>query len=429
MGLLATLKVMLGIDSVDFTQKLRTSAESVGLFESNFGKRTALVERHGLRLVNTADSIAMSMKRMSVDSIGAIGQIAEAAGFIKLGIVLAMLKTAYDTVGTSVKLISRDWMDANKPLVEITQGIEEGTPAFENLVLQLDQLAHKLGSSALQMGVLTDVYKGNVGGLVALREALLKQVEEQELASRGLAGYIETQKKLGNNVSELENKYASSIVMMGDAREAQARFNAVHGQFLPTNVQYIIAVAAGAQKMKEFADVARRSAGILNAEDLRAKAEALQRQVVAIAQSGGSASQTVAKLGDDFKTVIEIAKELGVQLPPEFERAAEAIAQGPGDAVNDLFASFRGLPKEIDASRAASAATLAKMGKDLQGTISGGFGKGAEEGVSFAEQQVTAWVARLEATPIKLSFDASDLQRIIDAVIRGRVPVTTSSAP
>jgi hypothetical protein len=420
---------MLGVDSVEFQTKMRAAEGTVGVFANNFGKQTSIVDRHSLRLVNTADSIAMSMKRMSVDSIGAIGQIADAAGFVRLGIVLAMLKAAYDTLGTSVKLISRDWMDANKPLVEITQGIEEGSPAFDNLVLQLDQLAHKLGSSALQMGVLTDAYKGNVGGLVALREVLLTQIKEQELSSRGLAGYIETQKKLGNNVSELEKKYASSIVMIGAAREAQAQFNAVHGQFLPTNVQYIIGMAAGAQKLKEFADEARRTAGVLNAEDLGAKVAALEKQIIAIAQSGGSASQTVAKLGTQFEEAVKLATELGVQLTPQFERAAEAIAGGPGLAMDDLFASFRGLPKEVDASRAASAASLAKMGKDLEGTISGGFGKGAEEGVNFAEQQVAAWMARLEATPIKLKFDASDLQRIIDAVNSGRMPTTTGSAP
>jgi hypothetical protein len=97
--------------------------------------------------------------------------------------------------------------------------------------------------------------------------------------------------------------------------------------------------------------------------------------------------------------------------------------------MDDLFASFRGLPKEVDSSRAASAASLDRMGKDLEGSISGGFGRGAEEGVNFAKQQMDAWRAEIAANPIKVPFDIPNLRAEILAMIKGERPVTTGSAP
>jgi len=202
----------------------------------------------------------------------------------------------------------------------------------------------------------------------------------------------------------------------------------VHGQFVPASAQVVIALARGREEMKSFADEARRSAGILNAEDLRAKVVALEKQIVAIAQSGGSASQTVASLGGQFEQTVKLAKELGVELTPQFERAAEAIAQGPGLAMDDLFASFRGLPKEVDASRAGSAASLDRMGKDLERKIKGGLHEGVAGGMSDATQALEAWAAGVHIK-IPVELDTAELQRQFEEIKRGRIPVTTGSAP
>lgn len=428
MGLLATLKVMLGVDSLEFQSKMRESANSVSVFENNFGKRTSLVERHGLRLASTAQSVASSMQRMSVDATGAVADIANAAGFVKAGLVVMVLKALFDTLGAAVKAVQASTMTAGKPLGEMVEALVADQAGIENVVAQIDLFAKRLGTSAEALGVTNAATKENVAGLLALRDSLEKEALARRNGSETYKVFLVQQKLVAERTAEQEKLYAESIAMLNANREAQVRFNAAHGQYVPIGAQVVIALAAGAQKMREFADEARRSAGVMNAEDLRAKTAALEKQIVAIAQSGGSASQTVAKLADDFKTVVDVAKELGVQLTPQFERAAEAIAQGPGLAMDDLFASFRGLPKEVDASRAASAASLDRMGKDLEGKVKGGFLDGVAGGISDATKELERWAAGA-TIKIPVELDIGELQRQIEEIKRGRIPITTGSAP
>ena len=428
MGLLATLKVMLGVDSVQFQQKMRESADSVNLFENNFGKRTSLVERHGLRLASTAQSVASSMQRMSMDATGAVADIANAAGFVKAGLVVVILKALFDTLGAAVKAVTASATTAGKPLGEMVEGLVADQAGIENVVAQIDLFAKRLGTSAEALGVTNAATKENVAGLLGLRDALEKEAIARRNSSEGYKVFLVQQKLVAERTAEQKKLHAESITMLDANREAQVRFNAAHGQYVPIGAQVVIALAAGAEKMRAFAEEARRSAGVMNAEDLRAKAEALEKQVVAIAQSGGAVSQTVAKLADDFKTVVDVAKELGVELTPQFERAAEAIAQGPGLAMDDLFASFRGLPKEVEASRAASAASLDRMGKDLEGKVKGGFLDGVAGGISDATKELERWAAGA-TIKIPVELDIAELQRQIEEIKRGRIPITTGSAP
>jgi hypothetical protein len=306
--------------------------------------------------------------------------------------------------------------------------VEDGA-AMASVAAQVDMLAKRLGISGEALGVNTAATMENAVGLLALRDALEKELKQRQLGSAAYKDYLAQQKIAVERTAEQKKLYTESVTWLNAVREAQARFNAVHGQFVPTSTQVVIALARGREEMKSFADEARRSAGVMNADELRAKTAALEKQIIAIAQSGGSASQTVAALGGQFEEAVKLAAELGVQLTPQFERAAEAIAQGPGLAMDDLFASFRGLPKEVEASRAASSGSLEKMGKDLEGSISGGFGRGAEEGVNIAKQQMDAWRAEIAANPIKLPFDIPNLRAEILAMIRGERPTTTGSAP
>jgi len=429
MGLLATLKVMLGVDSVEFQTKMRQSEERVSVFENNFGKRSSLVERHGLRLVRTAEGIGSSMQRMSVDAGGGLMQLAENVGFSRIALGIGGIAAVYGVLKAASDALMKSTMDAGKPVGEMAAALVENGVAMENVAAQVDMLAKRLGTSGEALGVNTAATMENAVGLLALRDALEKELKQRQLGSAAYKDYLAQQKIAVERTAEQKKLYTESVTWLNAVREAQARFNAVHGQLVPIGAQVAIALARGREELKSFADEARRSAGVMNAEELRAKTAALEKQIIAIAQSGGSASQTVAALGGQFEEAVKLAKELGVQLTPQFERAAEAIAKGPGEAMDDLFASFRGLPKEVEASRTASAAALAKMGTDLEGSISGGFGRGAQEGVNFAKQQMDAWRTEIEATPIKLKFDASDLQRIIDAVNSGRIPTTTGSAP
>lgn len=428
MGLLATLKVMLGVDTVDFQSKMRDSANSVGLFENSFGARSTLVERHGMRLARTAENVALSMQRMSVDATGAVAQLAESAGFGKLAIALGAVGTSYLVLKTATDAVMRSAMDAGKPLGEMVAAIVGDQVATENLVGQIDLFAKRLGTSAEALGVTSAATAENVAGLLALRDSLEKEAVARRDSSEGYKLFL-VQTKLANERTTEQNKlHAESVAMLNASREAQARFNAEHGKFVPIGTQVAIALAAGVAKQKEFADETRKMLSVMNAEDLRAKAELLQKQVVAIAQTGGSASQTVAALGGQFEDVVKVAKELGIQLTPQFEMTAEAISKGPGLAMDDLFASFKSMPKEVAESTAASGRALDEMGRTLEGKLKGGFKDGIAGGMSEATKDLEAWAAGA-TIKIPVELDTAMLQKQIEEIKKGRIPTTTGSAP
>jgi len=428
MGLLATLKVMLGVDSVEFQTKMRESGERVSIFENEFGKRSTLVERHGLRLVRTAEGIGSSMQRMSVDAGGGLMQLAEHVGFSRVALGIGAIAATYGVLKAASDALMRSTKDAGKPVGEMAAALVEDGAAMENVAAQVDMLAKRLGTSGEALGVNTAATMENAVGLLALRDALEKELKQRQLGSAAYKDYLAQQKIAVERTAEQKKLYTESVAWLDALREAQVRFNIVHGQFVPASAQVVIALARGREELKSFADEARRSAGILNAEDLRAKVTLLEKQIVAIAQSGGSASQTVASLGGQFEDLVKLAKELGVELTPQFERAAEAISQGPGLAMDDLFASFRGLPKEVDASRAASSASLDRMGKDLEGSLKGGFRDGIAGGISDATQELERWAAGA-TIKIPVELDTAELQRQIEEIKRGRIPITTGSAP
>jgi len=428
MGLLAALKVMLGIDSVEFQAKMRDAGERVSLFENEFGKRSTLVERHGLRLVRTAEGIGSSMQRMNVDAGGALMQFAESIGWGKIALGIGGIAATYGVLKAATDAVARSALTAGKPVGEMAAALVEDGAAMESVAAQVDMLAKRLGTSGDELGINTAATIENAVGLLTLRDALEKELKQRQLSSAGYKEYLVQQKIAAEQIAEEKKLHRESVTWLDAMREAQARFNAVHGQFISPATQVAIALAAGTRKMKEFTDEARRSAGVWNAEDLRAKADLLQKQVVAIAQSGGSASQTVNALGGQFAEVVKVAAELGVQLDPQFTDIADAVKQGPSLAMDDLFARFKGMPKQVEESSAASGRSLDELGKALEGKVKGGFLDGVAGGTSEATKELEEWAAGVHIR-IPVELDTAALQRQLEEIKSGRIPTTTGSAP
>ncbi len=488
MSLLAALKVMLGVDTVEFQQKMRAASVETGLFENSFGKRTSLVERHGLRLVNSANMVASSFGGVTTSStaLNTALELLQTMGFGRLGIIVTALIATYKVGSAATKELTREMMTAQNPLKTLASIYAENAESAARAAGQAAHLAVQLGASsetvtrlgarnvavahavqlmgqgfgltAEQARRLTPELAEQARELAVLEEWLLKEAAarrksaqdfiaahtdeqksaeatadalQKELEARdqlGQAGLqdIANRKVAAGALAEENRLLRESLDHLDAERESWARFNLEHGKFIPGSVQVQAALSAGIQKFKEFAEATRAQLHIFNAADVAKQAAALVDQVRAIAQTGGSATQTVAALGTQFADTVKVAKELGVALPPQFQAAAEAIAKGPGLAMDDLFAQFRALPKETEASRAAARGDLEKMGEDLEGSISGGFGRGVTKGISAGQQALDAWRTDLEVRGItvRLTLDTADAQRQLDALRSGRIPAT-----
>ena len=136
------------------------------------------------------------------------------------------------------------------------------------------------------------------------------------------------------------------------------------------------------------------------------------------------------KVAPRFKELAEFAGTyVGFNMPKEAQDLGDAFRDDTGGALDALLKRWATMAPAIKTGVEDSRKYLEQMGKDLEGSISGGFGRGAEEGVNFAKQQMDAWRAEIAANPIKVPFDIPNLRAEILAMIRGERPVTTGSAP
>lgn len=383
MAILDFLKVMLAADTVEFKKGMRTAASEATLFENSFGQRSTLIERHGQRLINTSNAIVYGMQRMKTDGIGAITDLAGAAGFEKLAIAVGIGALAYTEYKGVVEGAMQSVKTARAPVFELAEALAGNPEKFAAAVAQYDALRKAVGAMGPEYNVATERTHENAAALINATDMLFAEAKARRIAGAELASH--------------QQKYAALV---------------------PVADQVVNAMWRGREEMRRFGEDTRAALGVWNEKDVLDKSAALEAQIKAIARSGGSATQTVAALGSQFSDVAKVAAELGVSLSPSFERMAEAVAAGPGEAMDSLFAQFKNTPVEVSKSTAASAAALAGMGETLKGSISGGFGQGIKDGISFGEQQLATWREKVagDMWTIRVQFDAEALAAQLKAM-------------
>ena len=170
--------------------------------------------------------------------------------------------------------------------------------------------------------------------------------------------------------------------------------------------------------------------GVMTKPQLTDAFTKLAADVRLMAEQGIPGAQVMDKVAPRFKELADFAGTYtNFNMPKQAQDLGDAFRDDTGGALDSLLVKWATLPPAIKSGAEDSAKFLDQMGERLKGSISGGFGKGIEEGTNFARQQVDAWRRELEATPIKLKFDASAIQALFEAISKGRIPVTTGSAP
>jgi len=427
MSLLASLRVLLGVDSVEFKKGITEARGHVEIFENSFGQRSTLVERHGMRLANTAQGVALSMQRMKTDALGAIQDMAAAAGWGSLAIAVGGVAATYGILKTATDSVLKSVLAAGPPMLELVETLAGDPERFAAAADQLQMLIDRYQLAGPQWAFARDVTKENAQQILALTQAVQDEIRWRNQQAGVYDAMAIRMKIAAGAMAEEKRLRNESIEAMGRAKEAQERFNLAQASGIPVSVQMQIAMANGAKEAKAFADATRASLGVWNAADVAAKAADLQKQFAALASSGGATSQIVGSLAEKFASVVAVAAELGVELDPKFVAIAEAIKKGPGWEMDSLVTQFRNMPKEAGEGAEQSNTALLKIGDGLKSVVSGGLGRGVEEGISTGEQALNAWQAAIAARggiiiPIKL--DLSQAQRDLDNLNSGRIPQT-----
>jgi len=431
-GTIANLAVRVGADTSDFTRGMGQVDREVGATAAGLGRignrlrgdvaqplllAGLAATRFGGQITTSFMDSAGVTSKLAVETNGlflATGRLADSslmaiAAFGKLSAVrlsaknlnIGMLALATDAAqaGWAVgRLIAEvTGLDdalrehAGKPTKQIAEALASSEQRYQATRAQVEALTRALHLSGPQWETSSTRTAENAVRLAEVNAALLEHVARRRSLMKTMTEYF-------THLEQEDSLHKRNIATLEVARL----------KWLETEGVMTKAMAAAAM-------------GEMN------------KDLGTMAENGVAGAEILRGVGGRITELVERARAMGVDVPPLLGNMYDAIKEKNLLWIEDTARAMEkvgtAMPKAIADSAEANKAELKRLEDLYAGTISGGFGRGAEEGVGFAKQQVDAWRRELEATPIKLKFDASAIQALFEAISKGRIPVTSGSAP
>jgi hypothetical protein len=485
---IGSIYARIGADTSDFQAKLASSNADLGRWAGGVDGQTVRVESSMLRISRSASTVMTSMGLMGGQVDFAIARILGSIGLLELAFPAAMIVMA-PKIGEFINKITglRDvFATAAPPAKAMAEDLANNAQGFEDARTGLIHLCNQLNVAQplwLMSGIRT---LENAENTVRMTMALQKLIVEHKADAKETAAYIvqaeianakraETTrllkdskdwlvkialdqarfnilwnesagrataasqaivKNIGLVSNAVKDDLLGTLPEIGDLIKQVARFGATFGGIVPVGTQIALAMGRGGQAMKDLGDATLKTYGILSERAAFTNLEDVEKKLRAVSIASGDmeatslmAGQVLEKMGPDILKAVEAAQSMRVKIPPMMEDVALAIEEKNRLWLGDLMTGLKKTPDAAREGAAGSAKYLDEMGKSLEGSISGGFGRGIEEGTDFGKQQYAAFKRAIEADPIRVNFDMSELDRAITDALSGRRRGTPGMAP
>jgi len=427
-GTIASLVARVGADTSDFHGKMDGALIKAGSVQAGFDRIGKRIEggisqplllaglaatKFGGQITSTFADAAGVTSKLQIQTNGlfmATGRLADAS----------LLAIASLGKLSAVKISASTFTAGMLGIVTAVAAASWEVGRFIAVVTGLDDLLRKRAKPAED---LADALAADEQRYQATREQVLALAHALHLS--GPEWDISTKRTRENAVilSELNDRLLDSL---------KRRKNIA--QFLPGYLATLAAEPGIHRRNIETLDALRlkfdQTYGVMTRPQLTDAFAKLAEDVRLMAEQGIPWAQIMDKVAPRFKELADFAGTYtNFNMPKQAQDLGDAFRDDTGGALDALLKKWATLPAAIKSGAEDSAKFLDQMGERLKGSISGGFGKGIEEGTNFARQQVDAWRRELEATPIVLKFDASAIQALFEDISKGRIPRTTGSAP
>ena len=421
----------LGMDTSEFQAGLGRAARDLQTIEppakrAGVAVGTSLGTQGFAVAAFTAQQLTASLGKMTGELQSALGPSGEL-----LGATMQMSTGIATTVaqGTKLTMTLKDFTklspDAVASMAMMGAGaLELGTALGTIAVEVFPKLGHAVVSSGKEPFL-------EFADALASNEALYQQTVEQAqrmaaaLKLSGSAYEVSTERSRENAVHLAVT--IDRLTSYGRAQTTAARDAAVHTAAMDAQgkaaAQMMIGLSGANKELRD-------TYGVLSKRDMEEQMAKLVKDFTNFSKEGVSAQQLLEKFNPKVAELQDVAKGYtDVNLPKGFKDLAAALSgEGGGvDAVRALEDHLKTqLPTAVDSGTEDSKQALAQMSQDLQGSISGGFGRGAAEGTNFARQQLDAFITESEGKriPIKFELDKADIQRQWQDAVEGLIPNT-----
>lgn len=419
MGVLASLKVLVGADTSTFhssmakvDEKVQHSAGTManagramnagisrpllvaGAMAQQFGGRLAGAATDAGLMTGATGNLAGSLVNLSESALMSV----TAMGKISKGTMSFSTMSAGAAMGTAG--LATAVLLGSKALTEFAMNLLNIHPVLE-------RFAKLAKSSAEIAGTYTrDEFDQAAAALARLKEKLhLTGVEWQFSAT-----YT---KENALRVSELTEKLLKVPHAVGTLVQSMINGAKSWGQqFRDTNAAILKSTDDIMAKQYE-------AFGLMSKPALLEGMNSLGRQVKAWVADGLSWEAILAAVNpklDDMATAAGKFKD--EKLTNNVSDLREAITGEWVGGIDTVLARINKVPTSLSAATNESKLALIQMGVDLKGSISGGFGMGVQEGINAGKQALDKWIADMKSKPMifEAKFDVESLAAQLKAL-------------
>lgn len=256
----------------------------------------------------------------------------------------------------------------------------------------------------------------------ATDEFVASAVKDQNVYLRHLELYNRLRESLGKtgeayritaDATEENARRLAELIpkLIQERRERDAHTNAVAREIAKVHQVGAAAKDSGDKQVdaaNRAFEATKKLYGLLSKEDVQKNLEDLAKKF-GEAKAGGIGLQQISdKMANSLKEQLELAKEYGLTLPDSVKKMASEIGQHGYPEVAKLGEELGNLGGYVQISGNVIVNAVKDAAGNVKDSLSGGFGKGVEDGVRYADQVIRDYREKLKREGILVPLIPDD---------------------
>jgi len=339
--------------------------------------------------------------------------LAGVVGVASYKITKAILEAtgAYAAMGKALGLVAKG------PLAEFAASMAKNQEEYNRTLIVYNKIRKELGLTGEAWRVGAEWTKENATMLARLYPQAVKVEHAQKKLAAATRATSAANKDMSSSINMLG---IIGPVVTGNVLQQKAAYEQLKPKLEAANQSY-----------GEYIASLKQEFDLLSKGDISKQLGEMAKKYDQLSSAGINQKQISAAMGDELLRLLKLGKDYGITLPDSIKKFADSIAKNGNPAIALLADSMTGLPKYAVLGAGGMVKAFDSTGKEIHDSLSGGFGKGIEDGVKYGTQVVQDFKRNLESEvfKVKITPDLTDFKRKIQDSLDGRTPNDTGRNP
>lgn len=159
---------------------------------------------------------------------------------------------------------------------------------------------------------------------------------------------------------------------------------------------------------RDAAAALRKMYGVMSRKDVLENLKKMAGDFDNLRQQGVGVKMVAASMNKEFLKQLKTAKEYGIRLPDSIRKVADEIGKNGYPQVSKLGDALSGSLTAVTADASHMTVVIRNASGEIAKTLSGGFGKGAEDGVKYGDQVLDMWREKIAREGVMVPLKPDD---------------------